>query len=167
MENLLEGIGLSWNLLTTRNVVWTCAICFIIMLILTLKREKKRLVGYVSELRTHPIKSCRAIKLEEVEVNQLGVAHDRQYALFNEHNTYMNLSRYPSFAHIQPRLHADCILVDAPGMEPLTLPLRMMQKDGDFCSDVKILQVTMPGAVHVSNEADEWFCRYFGLRSWV
>jgi uncharacterized protein YcbX len=143
--------------------VWTCVVAAIIMYLLTMRREKKRLVGYVSGLRTHPVKSCRAVKVDNIEVNKLGILHDRQFVLVNEHGTFMTLRKHPRFVLIEPRVESDCILLEAPGMAPLKLPLHMKQQDGDHCSDVTVFRITMPGAVHVSDEADDWFSKYFGM----
>lgn len=39
--------------------------------------RKKKLVGYVSEIRTHPVKSAKPLHHNEIEVGPLGVKHDR------------------------------------------------------------------------------------------
>ena len=38
---------------------------------------KKQLVGYVSEIRTHPVKSAKPLHYDEIEVTPLGLEHDR------------------------------------------------------------------------------------------
>ena len=41
------------------------------------KSVKKQIVGYVSEIRTHPVKSAKPLHFNEIEVNHLGIQHDR------------------------------------------------------------------------------------------
>ena len=44
--------------------------------------RKKKLVGYVSEIRTHPVKSAKPLHHDEIEVSPLGVKHDRYVIIF-------------------------------------------------------------------------------------
>ena len=41
------------------------------------KSVKKQIVGYVSEIRTHPVKSAKPLHFNEIEVSPLGIQHDR------------------------------------------------------------------------------------------
>ena len=38
---------------------------------------KKQLVGYVSEIRIHPVKSAKPLHYDRIEVTPLGLKHDR------------------------------------------------------------------------------------------
>lgn len=40
-------------------------------------QKKRRLVGYVKEIRTHPVKSAKPVICDSIEVTKLGVKHDR------------------------------------------------------------------------------------------
>ena len=39
--------------------------------------SRKQIVGYVKEIRTHPVKSCKPYHVKEIEVNSLGLKFDR------------------------------------------------------------------------------------------
>ena len=38
---------------------------------------RRQIVGYVEEIRTHPVKSCKPYHVKEIEVNSLGLKFDR------------------------------------------------------------------------------------------
>ena len=55
-------------------------ICFIYQKFSTYKQhldEKGEIVAYVKEIRVHPVKSCKPLQLQEIEVTNLGFKHDR------------------------------------------------------------------------------------------
>ena len=72
---IVEDFGVPWH--TIKNIVWTCVVAGVVMFLINMRREKKRLVGYVSGLRTFPVKSCRGVQLDSTEIGQLGLLHDR------------------------------------------------------------------------------------------
>ena len=59
----------------------SCVLIFLMTIMLWLwKRStsrQKKLVGYVSEIRTHPVKSAKPLHYDEIEVGPLGIKHDR------------------------------------------------------------------------------------------
>lgn len=126
------------------------------------KRKKRRIVGYVSSLRTHPVKSCRPVHLEKTDVTSLGLKHDRQYCLVNQHGTLVTLRKYHKFVQINQEITDEGIVLTAEGMPPLKLPLSVKAEDGDHSSDINVFRLICPG-VHVSAEADKWFEEYFNL----
>ena len=60
----------------------------------------------------------------------------RQFVLVNEYGTFMSLRKFPNFAHIKQTITEKDIVLEAPGMPLLRLPLEMTQADGDHCTDV-------------------------------
>ena len=49
----------------------------IVMYMLMRRKEKKKVVGFVSGLRVYPVKSCQPLLLHTTEITPLGLKHDR------------------------------------------------------------------------------------------
>ena len=39
--------------------------------------QKKKLVGFVKEIRTHPVKSAKPVQVKSIEVTKIGLKYDR------------------------------------------------------------------------------------------
>ncbi|XP_066913937.1 mitochondrial amidoxime reducing component 2-like [Clytia hemisphaerica] len=135
---------------------------YIIWRKITSSPPRRRVVGYVKEIRTHPVKSCKPYHVKEIEVSSFGLEFDRQFALLNEYGTFVTLRKYPKFVLIDQEILGDEIRLRAEGMPDLRLPLKMTKKDGDHVADVTVWSITAEG-VHVSQEADDWFAEILNL----
>jgi len=86
-------------------------------------------VPYITALYYHPIKSCAAIQVDELEFDRLGFLYDRRWCILSPRGTIITQRDIPSMALIQPLIKrgvsdADGVLeIRAPGMELLALPL--------------------------------------------
>eukprot|EP00111_Clytia_hemisphaerica_P007756 TCONS_00022532-protein len=135
---------------------------YIIWRKITSSPPRRRVIGYVKEIRTHPVKSCKPYHVKEIEVSSFGLEFDRQFALLNEYGTFVTLRKYPKFVLIDQEILGDEIRLRAEGMPDLRLPLKMTKKDGDHVADVTVWSITAEG-VHVSQEADDWFAQVLNL----
>ncbi|XP_012554883.2 mitochondrial amidoxime reducing component 2 isoform X1 [Hydra vulgaris] len=135
-------------------------VVFVVGIFLLINRKKYEVVGYVSSIRTHPLKSAKPIELQHAVISDLGIEFDRQFVLLNEHGTVMTLRKFPTFVLISQKITADGIILEADGHEKLLLPLKMLKADGDHVADIKVFGLSAEG-VHVSEDADLWFQKYF------
>jgi uncharacterized protein len=76
----------------------------------------------LSDLRLYPIKSCGGIAVDESEVDERGLRHDRRWMLVDETGSFMSQRKLPRMALIKVRLESDGLAVDAPGMSSLQVP---------------------------------------------
>lgn len=115
---------------------------------------------YLSQLHVYPIKSAGGIPLEVSDVDWRGLRHDRRWMLVDEAGRFMSQRRYPRMALVRVRIEPDHLIVDAPDMLPLEVPLqppdrklRLAQVWGD------LVEVSTVG-----DEADSWFGKFLGVR---
>ena len=107
----------------------------------------------LSGLYVYPIKSCAGISLESAELGATGLRHDRRWMLVDETGEFMSQRAHPRMALISTRLSDGHLIVSAPGMPDLEIPLH--QENGDSI-DVRVWGDTNRGAL-VGKEADRWF----------
>lgn len=110
-------------------------------------------VGVLSEIVIYPIKSAVGISLDMAEVERRGFRFDRQWMLVDPEGTFLTQRQLPRMALIAPRLTFDQLIVDAPGMERLHLPL---VSDEQLSGSVRIWGDRCRAAF-VGPTADEWF----------
>jgi uncharacterized protein YcbX len=107
-------------------------------------------------LYVYPIKSCAGIPLQESELVATGLRHDRRWMLVDETGQFMSQRAHPRMALISVRLSGGRLIVAAPGMPDLEVPLRQ--------AATKRLDVSVWGdacrAAPVGEEADRWFGQF-------
>ncbi len=112
---------------------------------------------YVSELYVYPIKSMRGIPRDRVTLDERGVSCDRRWMLVDEERVFITQRESPRMALIDVILRDDALLVSAPGMERLRIPLE--PEDGpESCR----IWHDVVDAMRVSPEADAWFSEFLG-----
>ena len=114
----------------------------------------------MSGLYVYPIKSCGGVAVEEWNVDERGLRHDRRWMLVDETGRFMSQRQSPRMALIGVRFAPDGLIVDAPGMPSLEVPIR--PPDGRL----RLAQV-WDDLVEVSplgGEADLWFGQFLGVR---
>ena len=81
----------------------------------------------LSHLILYPIKSCAAMPVEEAIATVSGLSaqgvHDREWMLVTEAGQFLTQREFPHMATIVPRVDGNALLVTAPAMPPLRLPL--------------------------------------------
>jgi uncharacterized protein YcbX len=76
----------------------------------------------LSDLCVYPIKSCGGIAVDEWEVDERGLRHDRRWMLVDETGCFISQRELPRMAQIKVRIESDGLVVDAPGMSSLEVP---------------------------------------------
>ena len=81
--------------------------------------RKKKLVGYVSEIRIHPVKSAKPLHHDEIEVSPLGVKHDRY--CFQLLNVFCIITHFQcqksrfNFIKKESLIHSYCAVISSLG----------------------------------------------------
>jgi uncharacterized protein len=78
----------------------------------------------LSDLCVYPIKSCGGIAVDEWEVDERGLRHDRRWMLVDETGCFISQRELPRMALIKVRIESDGLVADAPGMPSLQVPFR-------------------------------------------
>lgn len=113
----------------------------------------------LTQLTVYPLKSARGIVLDTAEVDDFGIHHDRRWMITDERGRMVTQREEPRLARIVPRIEGDRLLLAAPGLEPLTLPLA---GDGPPLG-ASIWDDDVAGAV-VEVQATEWISTYLGAQ---
>ncbi len=81
----------------------------------------------IAELTLYPIKSCAGIALREAVVTPAGLSHqfiyDREWMVVDNTGRFLTQREYPKMALIQPAIRTDMLVLRAPGMLQLEIPL--------------------------------------------
>jgi uncharacterized protein YcbX len=123
-------------------------------------RDEKSSGIHLSGLYAYPIKSAGGIALEASEVDGRGLRHDRRWMLMDGAGRFMSQRRFPRMALIRVRIEPDHLVVDAPEMPSLEVPLRP--------PDTKLMLARvwedLVEVSTVSDDADRWFGEFLDMR---
>ena len=112
----------------------------------------------VSRLFVYPIKSLGGMQLDAAEVEARGFRHDRRWMLGDDRGVFLSQRRHPRMALARVIVEGERLVVNAPGMPELELPLRP--------EPVARLRVSVWGdeveAAACGGEADRWFAGFLG-----
>jgi MOSC domain-containing protein len=114
----------------------------------------------LSGVYVYPIKSCGGISLQSADLGATGLLHDRRWMLVGEGGGFLSQRRHPRMALISSRLAPDRLVVSAPGMPDLEVPLE--GEDGERI-DVEVWGDAQRGEP-VGGYADRWFGRFLDAR---
>ena len=117
----------------------------------------------VAGLYRYPVKSCRGIALTEAEVSRMGIRYDRQWMVVDERGMFVaqrgDSGRgvgVRSLALVETALDSGALVLAAPGMPPLSLPLAGLPGTRE---KVRIWESGVE-AVDQGPEAGAWFTEY-------
>ena len=115
----------------------------------------------IRDLYTYPIKSLGGFRVEQADVTERGLRHDRRFMLVDAQYRFLSQRERPAMALMQTMLHGQYLRI-ASGQEPahfLEVPLEPGSGEeirvdiwNDTCT-----------AITVSAEADRWFSSALGL----
>jgi uncharacterized protein len=110
----------------------------------------------LSGLYVYPIKSCAGIPLQSADLSATGLRHDRSWMLVDETGEFMSQRAHPRMALISIRFSAERLIVSAPGMSDLEVPLYLQAPDS---IDVRVWGDTNRGEL-VGEEANRWVTEF-------
>jgi uncharacterized protein YcbX len=114
---------------------------------------------YLSELHVYPVKSAGGIPLEASDVDGRGLRHDRRWMLVDEAGSFMSQRRHPRMALVRIRIEPDHLVVSAPEMPSLHVPLRPPDRR------LRLARVwgDLVEVSAVGDDADRWFGEFLGI----
>jgi uncharacterized protein len=77
----------------------------------------------LSGLFIYPVKSARGIAQETARVTPLGLEWDRQWMIVDERGVFLSQRTHPQLARVVPRIEADALMLAAPELTELRVPL--------------------------------------------
>ena len=81
-------------------------------------------VGRIAELHVYPVKGCGAIPLDQAELGQLGIRHDRRWMLVDtDSSRFLSQRVMPNLATLKTCITADSLRLTMPDGASLELPL--------------------------------------------
>lgn len=109
----------------------------------------------LAEITVYPVKSAGGIAVQEWNVEPRGLAHDRRWMVVSPDGGFLTQREWPRMALILPTLEADTLRLDAPGQEPLRVPLL---PEGE----TRTVQVwrSVCEAVSAGADADAWLSAF-------
>lgn len=114
----------------------------------------------VREVRVYPLKSAAGLSVDRWEVDDFGPTLDRRWMVVREDGEYVTQRSRPRLALVTPALHGDSLVLSAPDMETLRLPLEPPEGPE--------MEVTVWGgrcrARDVGGEAAGWMSSFLGAR---
>jgi uncharacterized protein YcbX len=78
---------------------------------------------HLTSLTLYPVKSARGIATETWELDDFGLRHDRRWMVVDSAGRLVTQRTHPRLALVRPRLLETSLLVEAPDVAPLELPL--------------------------------------------
>ena len=111
----------------------------------------------ISALHTYPVKSCAGIAHTQISIVETGPLYDRRWMLgFDDGDAVLaqvTQREQPKLALVQPAISGDSLMLSAPGMRDLCIPLQDRALDD---ARIKIWRDTVDGHDE-GQEAAEWF----------
>ncbi|XP_040383402.1 mitochondrial amidoxime reducing component 2-like isoform X2 [Oryza brachyantha] len=127
----------------------------------------------VRSILIYPIKSCRGISVPQAPIASTGFRWDRQWVVVNSKGRACTQRVEPKLALVEVEMPPEAfseewqptpdsyLVVRAPGMDPLKIPLSAERATVD---DVSVWEWS-GSAYDEGSEAAEWFSSYFGSPS--
>ena len=113
----------------------------------------------ITSLHYYPIKSCAPVRATEVTFTETGIAHDRERMLVGERGQFLSQRVHPELALVQTDLQDDKLIVQAPRVGALAIPL---EQDPD-AEEIAINLFKKPGSgLLAGSEVNEYFSDYLG-----
>jgi uncharacterized protein YcbX len=109
-------------------------------------------------LFVYPIKSCRGTALERAQLTWAGLQHDREWMVVTPEGRFVTQRELPRLALVAPGLESHTLVVTAPGMARLELPL---DDRSGARREVVVWRDTCE-AIDAGEAAAEWFSAFLG-----
>lgn len=110
----------------------------------------------ISQLWIYPIKSCRGILLDKVELDKMGFRYDRRMMVVDENFNFITQRTHAKMALIDIKIENDTLIISAEGFSKISLPLE--PKNGKLI-ECKVWEDNC-NALAFSDDANHWFSDY-------
>ena len=115
---------------------------------------------FLSGINIYPVKSCRGIALKTADLDTWGLKYDRNWMIVNAEGGFLTQRKFPRMALIETALEPDTLLLKAPSLPELRLPLA--GQPGEKL-DVTVWKDHCQ-AIDQGSEAAEWLSNFMGLK---
>lgn len=115
---------------------------------------------YLSALYVYPVKSCKGMSLNEVDVGVKGPDMDRRWMVVDKEYRFRSQRQLPKMAMIHTYLDGRYLFMSAPSMMPLMLPSKPVGKE----CDVTVWKDTCK-AHDMGDEAALWISKFLECES--
>lgn len=113
----------------------------------------------LNEIHIYPVKSLAGINAARWPVTETGLLHDRKWMLIDNNRQFLSQRKLPRMALIKTALAENNLILSAPGMENLMLPL--IPVDSEIINSV--IWHDRCDARSVSPKADQWLSRFLNI----
>ena len=126
-------------------------------------------------LYVYPVKSTRGIARSRVQVAVTGFEWDRQWMVVDQEGRFLTQRSHPQMARIVPKVTARALVLGAPGLPALRVPLGRVRDDARSDEGARRVEGAVEGeritvriwkdsctAVDQGKEANEWLSRAIG-----
>jgi MOSC domain-containing protein len=111
----------------------------------------------VTGLFVYPVKSTRGTARARARVSRTGLEWDRQWMVVNSRGTFLSQRTHPQLARIVPEVRDTALVLNAPGLPTLTVPLDA----AGARAPVRVWDDACVG-VDQGKEAEDWVTRAVG-----
>lgn len=88
-------------------------------------------VPRLESIHVYPVKSCRGVEVASWELGRFGLRHDRSWMVVDGAGRFLTQRELPALALVATRFAEGGLVLEAPGREPLRLPLVDVADDDD------------------------------------
>jgi len=113
----------------------------------------------LSRLTYYPIKSAAGTSVDAWDVDDFGLRYDRRWMVAEPNGHFITQRTSPRLALVRPEICDGRLVIQAPGAEPLTVPLEPEETEP---FRVRVWDDTCE-SVWLGPEPAAWFSRYLGL----
>ena len=110
----------------------------------------------LSAIIVYPVKSLAGISVTSLTVTKTGLQYDRKFMLIDKAAQFLSQRKLPQMALIKTALTGHHLILSAPGMGNLSLPVS--PTDGDIIKSR--IWLDQCDAFSVSGEADQWLSSF-------
>ena len=109
----------------------------------------------------YPLKSARGIALQRARTVATGLEWDRQWMLVNAQGTFLSQRTHPQLACLVPQITAEALIICAPGVPPLEVPLGVAGRQRGERLVVRVHRDACVG-IDQGDEAAQWAAEALG-----
>lgn len=123
--------------------------------------KKWRKVGELSELIYYPIKSCGAIRVDQLECTALGLndhgLRDRTFMIVTPEKQFITGRSHPKVVLIQPRFEDGKMILSAPSMPDITIDYQAISKNNSMGA---VVWGSTVDTLDCGDEAEKWLSNF-------
>ena len=117
----------------------------------------------LSEIWIYPVKSLGGIKLQQAQVTDRGLEHDRRWLLVDENGLFLTQREHPKLALFQPEIEGDFLTIThREKRATIKIPLHQSFSESAAKINVTVWDDTIQ-AHEVSPDISRWFTQYVGF----